>query len=77
MTLTIIIEVIGTNIIPRSLSERISPGNLPNQLNTHGAKCIITPSANIPKPANIIQRAITTLNNSIVNYYFTNNIYCY
>ena len=40
-----IIDVSGINTTPRSDSEGISPGNLPNQLKVAGKKRGITPKA--------------------------------
>jgi hypothetical protein len=59
--LTIIIEVMGIKTLPRSDSILISPGNLPNQLNSQGAKCIIAPRISKIAPAIMIHRAIKSI----------------
>ncbi len=51
-------EVMGMNTLLRSVSIRISPGSLPNQFISQGAKCNITPMTISIIPAVIIQRAI-------------------
>ena len=51
-------DVMGINILLRSVSIRISPGNLPNQLKSQGAKCNIAPIAININPAVISQRGI-------------------
>ena len=48
------------NTLLRSVSIRISPGNLPNQVISQGAKCRIAPITISIIPAVIIQRAIVT-----------------
>jgi len=56
--LTTNMDVMGINILLRSVSIRISPGNLPNQLKSQGAKCNIAPIAININPAVISQRGI-------------------
>lgn len=53
-----IIDVIGINTTPRSDSERMSPGNLPNQLNAEGKKWSIMPKARTANPMTINHLAI-------------------
>ena len=48
--LTIIIDVIGKKNNEFSFSIRMSPGNLPNQLISQGAKLIISPNIRKPMP---------------------------
>ncbi len=54
--LTNSMEVIGKNILVSPLSLKISPGNLPNQLNIHGANFIIIPAKINKIPINTNQR---------------------
>lgn len=56
--LTISMEVMGINSLPRSVSIRISPGNFPNQFSNQGAKCNVAPIMSNVAPAIINQRAI-------------------
>lgn len=56
--LTIIIEVIGIKILLRSVFILISPGSLPNQFISPGAKCRIAPVIINNAPISISQRAI-------------------
>jgi hypothetical protein len=53
-------DVMGINMVVRSLTIRISPGSLPNQLKNQGAKCNIVPMTININPAVIIQRPIIT-----------------
>ena len=53
-------EVMGINMVVRSLTIRMSPGSLPNQLKSQGAKCSIVPMTININPAAIIQRPIIT-----------------
>ena len=55
------IDVMGIKILLRSVSILISPGNLPNQLISQGAKCRAVPMATNTSPAVIIQRPIISL----------------
>ena len=58
MILISTMEVIGINTLLCSLSIRISPGSLPNQRKTPGAKYRISPTITKIIPAIINQRAI-------------------
>ena len=49
-------EVIGKNILVSPLSLKISPGNLPNQLNIHGMNFVIKPITINKTPIYINQR---------------------
>jgi len=44
------------NIFVRSVSMRMSPGSLPNQFISHGAKCNIAPMMTSISPAFMSQR---------------------
>jgi len=58
-------DVMGINMVVRSLTMRMSPGSLPNQLKSQGAKCSIVPITININPAAIIQRPIITLGSSM------------
>ena len=53
-------DVMGINMVVRSLTIRMSPGSLPNQLKSQGAKCSIIPITININPAAMIQRPIIT-----------------
>jgi hypothetical protein len=58
MMLMSTIDTMGIKILYLSVSMHISPGNLPNHFNSHGAKCSIIPTTISIIPIIIIQRAI-------------------
>ena len=61
MMLTMIIDVMGMNILLRPLSIRISPGSLPNQFSNQGANWKISPKARMIEPTMMSQRVISGL----------------
>jgi hypothetical protein len=54
----IIMDVMGMNTIPRSVSMRISPGKRPNQLKAQGANWSIAPTTSSTAPAIMIHFAM-------------------
>ena len=63
--LTNSMDVMGMKMVIRSLTKRMSPGSLPNQLKSQGAKCRIAPMTININPAAIIQRPIIAFGSSM------------
>lgn len=59
--LTISMEVMGMNSLPRWVSIRISPGSFPNQFSNQGARYKTIPIASRIAPAIIIHRAMGSI----------------